>query len=50
MALCISSPPACVAASASFSPVFNHRKVISVTVVSIPATEPEEPSPVPLTR
>ena len=35
---------------ASFLAVFNHRKVISVTVVSILAKEPEEQSPVPLTR
>lgn len=33
-----------------FLAVFNHRKVISVTVVSILAKEPEEQSPVPLTR
>lgn len=34
----------------SFLAVFNHRKVISVTVVSILAKAPEEQSPVLLTR
>lgn len=34
----------------SFPAVFNHRKVISVTVVSILAKEPEEQSPGLLAR